>query len=61
MQHSNLTPRETKPRVKRKRFGARTIMGILREQGIPDSEARQRISSDPTLRAEIEQLSRRLD
>jgi hypothetical protein len=35
------------------RLSARTILAILREQSIPDSEARRRVTSDPELSREL--------
>lgn len=34
-------------------LSARTVLALLREQGVPELEARRRVNSDPLLRAEL--------
>lgn len=39
-------------------LSARTMLALLREQSVPELEARRRLNSDPVLRAELERGSR---
>lgn len=34
-------------------LSARTVLALLREQSVPELEARRRVNSDPLLRAEL--------
>jgi len=43
---------------RRPALSVRTVLAILREQDVPELEARRRVNSDPVLRAELE-LTRR--
>lgn len=61
MRHSGSTERQNSTHPARQSVGmpqhrslsATTILAILREQAVPDSEARRRVNSDPILRAEL--------
>ncbi len=46
--------RSRSPRTGHGSLNAKTILGILREQGIPDSEARRRVNSDPSLHRQLD-------
>jgi hypothetical protein len=35
-------------------LSARAVLALLREQNVPELEARRRVNSDPMLRAELE-------
>ena len=50
--HSTRASKTT--RAPRRELTAKTILGILREQGIPDSEARRRVNSDPSLHGQLD-------
>lgn len=39
-------------------LSARTVLALLREQSVPELEARRRVQSDPVLRAELERSRR---
>lgn len=61
MQHARPAPRQNAARSPRQAgkmpqrcpLRATTILAILREQAVPDAEARRRVNSDPLLRAEL--------
>jgi len=50
---SNPDPQSTAV-PQRPRLSARAILALLREQSVPELEARRRLNSDPRLRAELE-------
>jgi hypothetical protein len=52
-------PRATlRPVLQMPRLSADLVAGILRESGVPEDEARQRIDQDPELRAELRESLR---